>query len=609
LYFEADINPKESAKKFMKKHYPLFWKLFPLFLLMILIPLLTESGYATHSMRVFFLEETEMNLEVRANLIKPEIMRYLQANEEKAVDNLCKSAGKLSETRITVILPSGRVIGDSETDPVRMENHSDRPEIIKALSGNTGSITRYSATFQQQMMYLAVPVREKGKVIAVLRTAVSISAMDRYFQKIRIRLSLGVFVIAIIAAAVSLLLSRKISEPIEKIRNGAEYFARGELNYRLAVSDSPETASLAATMNDMAANLEERMQTIIRQRNELEAVLSSMTEGVIAINPEEKIISINQTAAKMFHRPPAKSLNRSIQEIVRNPDLHRFVSMAISDEIHYEEDLFFYHPEEAILNTRSCPLTNANGNRIGTLIVLNDVTRLRQLENMRRDFAANVSHEIRTPLTAIKGFAETLREGALNKPEEAMRFIAIIENHANRLIAIIEDLMSLSKIEQKTYAGDIELKQRAIKPLLVSAIQLCQAKADEKKITIRLCCDESLSAVLNAPLMEQAFVNLLDNAIKYSHSESCIDIEATQQDSEITVAFQDHGVGIGKEHLPRLFERFYRVDKSRSRKQGGTGLGLAIVKHIVNAHGGAVTVQSEPGKGSVFMVHFSHKLH
>lgn len=575
---------------------------------MILIPLLTESGYATHSMRVFFLEETAMNLEFRANLIKPEMMRYLQANEEKAVDNLCKSAGKLSETRITAILPSGRVIGDSETDPVRMENHSDRPEIIKALSGKTDSIRRYSTTFQQPMMYLAVPIREKeGKITAVLRTAVSISAIDRYFQKLRIRLSLGVCVIAIIAAAMTLLLSRKISEPIEKVRNGAEHFARGELNYRLAVSDSPETASLAKTMNDMAANLEERMQTIIRQRNELEAVLSSMTEGVIAINPEEKIISINQTAAKMFHRQPAKSLNRSIQEIVRNPDLHRFVRMAISDEIHYEEDLFFYHPGEAILNTRSCPLTNANGNRIGTLIVLNDVTRLRQLENMRRDFAANVSHEIRTPLTAIKGFAETLREGALNKPEEAMRFIGIIENHANRLIAIIEDLMSLSKIEQKTYAGDIELKQSAINPLLVSAIQLCQAKADEKKINIRLCCDESLSAVVNAPLMEQAFVNLLDNAVKYSNSESGVDIEAAQHDSEITVAFQDYGVGIGKEHLPRLFERFYRVDKSRSRKQGGTGLGLAIVKHIVNAHGGSVTVESEPGKGSVFTVHFPDK--
>ncbi len=589
----------------MKKRYPLFWKLYPSFLLIMLVPLLMESGYADYSMRRFFLDQTAKHLEISANLLKEEAMRLLSAKDEASADRLYKKAGKPSDTRITLILASGKVIGDSEKNPTAMDNHSNRPEVVKALSGQTGTFTRYSDTIHEPMMYLAIALKEGGKSIGVLRMSLSISAIDRQLEKIRLSISLGAMVIAFLAAGVSLFISRRISDPIEKIRNGAEHFARGELNYRLAVSDSPETALLAKTMNDMAANLEDRMQTIIRQRNELETVLASMKEGVIAINSEEKIISINQAAAKMFHLRPSESLNRSIQEIIRNPALNRFVGIAISGEISYEEDLFFYHPGEAILNTRSCPLTNAKDERIGTLIVLNDVTRLRQLENMRRDFAANVSHEIRTPLTAIKGFAETLREGALNKPEEAAQFVGIIENHANRLIAIIEDLMSLSRIEQKASGHDIELTKTAIKPLLVSAIQICQAKADEKQIRIELSCDESLSAKLNARLTEQAYVNLLDNAIKYSHAKSCIEIRAKQHDSEITVAFEDHGIGIGKEDLPRLFERFYRADKSRSRKQGGTGLGLAIVRHIVNAHGGSVTVESNPGKGSVFTVRFT----
>ena len=496
-----------------------------------------------------------------------------------------------------------RVIGDTETDPAQMENHSGRPEIIKALSGKNGGITRYSSTLQQTMMYLAVPIREKGNVIAVLRTAMSISSIDRYFQKIRLRLSLGVCVIAVIAAAMILFVSRKISEPIEKIRKGAEEFASGNLQYRLSVSESSETAMLAGTMNNMAKNLDERMQTIIRQRNEFEAVLSSMTEGVIAISPDEKIISINQTGAGMFQRQYSEILNKSIQEAIRNPDLHRFVKLAMSHDKPLEEDLYFYHNGDTILNTRSSVLRNAKEQRIGTLLVLNDVTRLRTLENMRRDFAANVSHEIKTPLTAIKGFAETLRNGAIHTPDEAMRFVGIIENHANRLIAIIEDLMSLSRIEQKSANKEIQLTREPIKPLLLSAVQNCQEKSEEKRIVVEVGCPDELSANLNLPLLEQAFVNLLDNAIKYSNPDSSVRIGAVCSDTGIEISFQDTGIGIAKEHLPRLFERFYRVDKSRSRKQGGTGLGLAIVKHIAAAHNGYITVSSEIGKGSVFTLH------
>jgi two-component system phosphate regulon sensor histidine kinase PhoR len=359
-------------------------------------------------------------------------------------------------------------------------------------------------------------------------------------------------------------------------------------------------------MNDMAASLDERMQTIIGQRNELEAILSSMIEGVIALDLKETIISINNAAARMFCRKHSELINRSVQEAIRNPDFHRFVRLAFRDETHRDEDLFFYISGEAVLEARSSALKNARGERIGILIVLNDVTRLRRLENMRKDFAANVSHEIKTPLTAIKGFVETLKTGALNHPEEAVRFLGIIEKHTNRLNAIIDDLMKLSLIEQKTDKKEILLENRQLLPILQSARQVCQSTADEKAIQIILTCEETLSINLNAALIEQAFVNLLDNAVKYSGMGGSIEIEVQHSDFELSVSFRDHGIGIAAEHLPRLFERFYRADPSRSRKLGGTGLGLAIVKHIVSAHAGKITVESSPGKGSEFIVHIPY---
>ncbi len=591
----------------MKKHYPLFLKLYLPFLLIVLIPLIIESRYADFSMRRFFLEQVAADLESTANLLKESTSSLITGEEEKSIDLLCKQAGNSSKKRITIISASGKVLGDSEKDPVKMENHSDRPEFVKAMSGETGVFTRYSDTLGETMMYLAVPLNENEKFIGVIRASVSISEIDRQLKKYKQRLFFSLVLVSLFAAFASFLFSRRISRPLEKIREGAEHFAGGDLDYRLSVFDSSETELLARTMNDMAANLNERMQTIISQQQEIEAILSSMAEGLIAVNMEEIIISANSSAAGMFHKPVSELLNRSAQEAVRNPDFQRFIKIAFQDEAPYEADLSFYFDGKTIINSRSTPLKNAAGDRIGILIILNDVTRIRRLENMRRDFAANVSHEIKTPLTAIKGFTETLKTGALNKPEEALRFVGIIENHANRLISIIDDLMKLSVIEQNSADEEIKLKQCLIRPILLSAIEACRLKADEKKIKIVCSCDEELSAKIDAALLEQAFVNLIDNAVKYSEPESSIEIEAAKNESEVTIAFRDHGIGIGQEHVPRLFERFYRIDPSRSRKLGGTGLGLSIVKHIVSAHGGNVSVKSKPGKGSEFFIHIPNK--
>ena len=587
----------------MRKKKRLLWQLFPSYLLITIVSLSAVTWYASNSLRNFFLDQTAADLLVRAHLLEKQIIQFLGPLDANVIDALCKEIRQSSATRITVILPSGIVIGDSNEDPAIMDNHALRPEVIEAKKGNVGRSIRFSTTLQQNMMYVAIPLSDHKRIIAVIRTSLPITAIDKELKSIQSKIALGGLLIALLAAGIGLYVSRRISQPIEKVKEGAEFFARGDLSHRLPETDLIEISSLADTMNKMASQLDDRIKTIINQKNELEAVLSGMIEGVIAFDMDERIVSINQAAAGIFESRPSDILNRNIQEVIRNPELQKFVQEALASEENLEEDITLYKGTDRILYAHSTPLRDSDGERNGVLVVLNDVTQFRQLENMRRDFAANVSHEIKTPLTAIKGFVETLGHSCVENPEETERFIGIIEKHINRLSAIVEDLISLSRIEQYDEKKEIDLEKRGIKEIIQKAIQNCQEKAENKNINIDLSCDEKISAMIDSTLLEQAIVNLLDNAINYSNKESSIHVSASLKDSEVIISVQDHGIGIAKEHIPRLFERFYRADKARSRKLGGTGLGLAIVKHITQAHGGCATVESTPGKGSTFSLH------
>jgi len=587
----------------MKKKKRLLRHLFPSYLLITLISLVAVTWYASNSIRNFFLEQTASDLLSRARLLENQIPQFLGPLETSVVDAMCKEIGVSSATRITVILPSGRVIGDSNEDPAIMDNHALRPEIIKARKGNVGKSIRFSTTLQQRMMYVAIPLKDKEEIIAVIRAALPVTAIDQALRVIQIKIMLGGLFIALLAAGISLYVSRRISRPIEKLKQGADFFARGDLSHRMPGTDLVEIDSLIEALNQMAGQLEDRLNTIVRQKNELAAVLSSMAEGVMAIDMEEQIISINRAAARIFETLPENLLNRSIPEVIRNPDLQKFINKALSGKENLEQDITLYQRGERILYVHNTPLQDPDGQRSGILVVLNDVTHLRKLENMRKDFAANVSHEIKTPLTAIKGFVETLRTGERAEPQETERFLAIIEKHVNRLTAIIDDLMKLSKIEQQDEKSDIHLEKSSVKSVISSAIQTCREKANAKEISIDFVCTEDISVLLDSRLMAQAVINLLDNAINYSSEKSDIQISASLKDKELRISIQNHGIGIPKEHLSRLFERFYRVDKARSRELGGTGLGLAIVKHIAHAHGGRVSVDSILGKGSTFTLY------
>ncbi|HMP88613.1 MAG TPA: ATP-binding protein [Kiritimatiellia bacterium] len=434
--------------------------------------------------------------------------------------------------------------------------------------------------------------------VVILLTA-SITSENSWFD-IRI-LSLATAG-GIVTASLGVAVIWHISQAIEKTREGARRFASGDLGFRMELPPSDELGSLSETLNAMAEQLDARITTINAQRAAQATILGSMVEGLIAIDSKQSILQLNRAASQLLGVKSENAVGRNIFEIARNRELNNLIERTLGDRTPSEGEVTLYGSSERSLQVHCTPLHMLPATDVGALIVLNDITRLRRLERVRRDFVANVSHELKTPLTSIKGFVETLQEGALKEPEEAERFCAIIAKQVDRLQAIIEDLLSLSRIEQDAEMNQMPIQHHPVKETLLSAVQLCSKHAAEKNIAISVECEDKWQACFNAPLLEQVMVNLIDNAIKYSDPEKSVELSVAPGDNAWIITVKDHGCGIEFAHQKRIFERFYRVDKARSRKVGGTGLGLSIVKHIVSAHGGNVTVDSKPGEGSVFTV-------
>lgn len=581
----------------------LIWQLFPSYLVITLAALLAVTLWTARSIHGFYLDQLADDLQAKGHLLAGQVAELLEAKKGSALGVWARERGKDALVRVTVIIPPGKVIADSNHDPATMEDHRYRPEVAAARAGDTGRAFHYSPTLNKEMMYIAVPVREMDRVAAILRLAVPVETIGGALNAVYLKIALAALVVAALAAAVSLWVSRRISRPLVEMKLGAQQFAKGDLAWRLAPPHTQEMAILAEQLNTMAEQLGERMQTLTRQRNEQKAVLFSMIEGVLAVDKDERVISMNRAGGMLLGVNPEWAPGRSIQEVVRNTDLQEFVARALASRDPVEGDIILRDNGGRFLQAHGATLHDARGQAIGAVIVLNDVTRLQRLETVRRDFVANVSHELKTPITSIKGFVEALLDGAMKDPEEAQRFLRIVARQTDRLTAIIEDILTLSRVEDQAENCRIHLEPGPIKDVLKSAIQLCELQAKAKDIRMELGCPDGLLARVNAPLLEQAVVNLIDNAIKYSDAGKEVSVTGELQNGEVAICVRDSGCGIEPEHLPRIFERFYRVDKARSRKLGGTGLGLAIVKHIALAHGGTVNVSSTPGQGSTFSIH------
>ena len=584
------------------KRRKLLWQLYPSYLVIILLAVVALGWYASSTLRDFYYQQTADSLEHQAHYMGELIGDRFDSEHITEVDALCDTMGPMVANRITIIALDGTVLGDSEKHPRTMENHGTRPEILEAYKGQRGISIRFSNTLQTNMMYVTHPMMRENRIVGVVRVAMAETVLDETLNDIYVSIAVYALLIALFAALFSLFFARRVDRHVATIKEGAIRFAHSDLEYRFEPQPSDEMNALAESMNHMAEQLLERINTITSQRNEIQAVLSSMVEAVLVVDTDRNIVRMNTAAASLFNCSASDAKGRPTSDVVHDTDLLNFIDAVLETREYQESHIVFGDTDERFLHANGTILRDAGNQLLGALVVLNDVTRLEKLENIRRDFVANVSHELKTPITSIKGFVETLKDGAMEDRDSALRFLDIIVKHTDRLTAIIEDLLALSRIEQESDQEQIPVTWGHVKDVLDGAVMVCRSKAMEKNIAINLSCDAVTQASYNALLVEQAVVNLIDNAIKYSERGGSIDVSAHTENGALYLAVKDTGAGIPQEHLPRLFERFYRVDKARSRKLGGTGLGLAIVKHIVQAHGGAIEVESVHGEGSTFTI-------
>jgi len=544
----------------------------------------------------------------RLRLLEEDFSALFPADTAEAIgriDRLSKELGRREQLRLTVIRPDGVVVGDTYFDPAGLVNHAGREEIREAFRGSTGVSVRLSDSAGQKMLYVAAPMTVSGRIVGVLRASVPVSTINVHLREIWLGLLPLLLGIAGAAAAVLWIAFSRVRAVFRRL--GREAVSLKTRNFESGLIDPGwnETHELTETLSSMAAQLSERMDTVDRQQSQERAILASMIEAVLAIDSDQRIITLNEAAVDLLGIPAETALGTRIEEVIRFAGILEFIQRALDSGAPIVENLQIYGEEgERYLRAHGTRLLDGRGEDLGALVVLYDITRLHKLEIVRKEFAANVSHELKTPITSIKGFVETLLDGKLKDREETKRFLAIIAQQTERLNAIVDDLLSLARLEQSIEREEISLANHKLLPVLQSAVSACTKAAAAKEIDLRVECSAGLEAQLNPQLLEQAVINLIDNAIKYSDSRSEVRINASLQGGEIVISVEDQGCGIEGQHLPRLFERFYRVDKARSRALGGTGLGLAIVKHIAFSHKGRVEAESEPGRGSTFLILF-----
>jgi len=508
-----------------------------------------------------------------------------------------------TSSRYTVIDAAGTVVAESERDPLGMEDHGQRPEITAARDHGVSQLRRYSTTVGREMAYVARQLRAAaGQPLGFVRVARSTSDLDAGIARGRQQLVLAALTALLCAGILAWLLARRMTRPVAHLSAVAHAMARGEDQARGTLVTDDEFGELSRALNAMADRLQERVEEMRRERAKMSAIIGSMVEGVAAVDANERVLHLNAAAADMLAVFDEDVLGRPLVEVMRIAEICDLVTATLASGEKASRELTIHKgAEPRVIQLEAAPLRDRAGSVNGAVLVLHDVTDLRRLEAMRRDFVANVSHELKTPLTAIKGMVDTMVDDARMPEEVRSRFLGKIKRQADRLASLVTDLLVLARIESSKGSEDLrplDLRQ----PVRESAHQLV-ASAHEKQIRLEVVIPD-VPVIVNgeAESLRQVVDNLLGNAIRYTPEGGAVTVNVVARGSDAVLSVRDTGIGIEAQHLDRIFERFYRVDKARSRELGGTGLGLAIVKHVVLSHGGTVTVQSRPGSGSVFNV-------
>lgn len=577
------------------------FKLMLSYLLILLVMGGSVYFYLNNSLQNSIVASLTDNLLSQTRLAALMLNRNLSSLQQDAPP-LAAKLGETLTARVTIISADGTVVGDSQVKPAELrelENHLSRPEVQDALKSGSGRAVRYSATVRHDMLYTAATFGTDGHIAGVVRLALPLSTLQSVRSGLHKTLGSALLLSFLLTLIFSYILSRLTSRPLQQVAAIAKEIGRGNFNRRLPTEWHDELGDLAGIMNEMAVKLDDQLSRLTAERNRLDAILSGMGEGLMVTDRKGIITLVNPAFCRLF-RVYDGLIGSPLSHISRHPALLESYDLVSQDKHQLQKEMTVQTPEERFLSTHWVPLLNENGMQ-GVVAVFHDVTELKRLENIRRDFVANVSHELRTPVTVIKGYSETVLDGLIvEDPEKTAEFVKIILSHSERLASLLNDLLSLSAMESPAFS--FQMNSIPVESTLRKACSLLQSKADAKGIVIKISELRAISSVMaDQGRLEQVLVNLLDNAVKYSSKGGSVCINAVEEDAVIRISVKDTGPGIPAASIPRLFERFYRVDSGRSRQEGGTGLGLAIVKHIVQLHGGTVWVENNvEGPGATF---------
>lgn len=575
-------------------------KLMRTYILVISLTIIIVVLFSWQKTNQYFTETVKKDSETQSKLLTDILIHEDEAGDIN-FEEFAQKYSNITGVRITIIDMEGNVVIDSDEDFRVMENHAFRDEVSKALKGEVSSKKRFSQTLGTYYLYTALPLQLQS-FDGVLRISVPLIQVRQIALDMLKYILIGIVIGAIVAIIIAYISTKKFMKPINELTNAAAEIAEGDFNKKIYINSGDQIGKLAETFNEMIEKLKINMSKLEQRNSELESILSSMINGIIAVDEDYKIFLYNDILTEILNIDGKEIEGKSIYEVIRNVDIFNVIEKSIVQEVHTIDETRISGIEDKVIRVYASPIISNKSNKkiLGTLLVIQDVTNIRKLETMRSDFVSNVTHELKTPLTSIRGFVDTLKNGAIKDEKNANRFLSIIDIETERLSLLIGDILSLSEIENMK--NDKHINENNVGEVIEEVVNILRPKVEKKNIELLSTIPEDLKPFkCNRNRIKQLLINLVDNAISYT-DKGYVKISCKEKIHYLIIEIEDTGIGIEKKYIPRLFERFYRIDKGRSRKIGGTGLGLSIAKHIVELYNGTIKVESELGKGTRFIV-------